>query len=824
MLYLFTNRKYALALLLVTWFAGVLSSQAQTEVSGHVYDAATGEVLPFVNVSYKNGRVGTTTNEDGYYFLSTNFPTDSLLVSFVGYKSQVHPVKKNQKQTLDIRLESSQIDLEEMVIYAPTENPAHLLHRNIVSHKKLNNKDKLDAYQYEVYTKIEFDLNNFNEKFKDRRMFKPFRFVFDNVDTAENGKPYLPMVMSESISDFYYKNKPHAQKEFIKASRVSGIDNQSVSQFTGDMYQDFNIYDNFMVIFGKNFVSPIADNALSYYKLFLMDSATIDGKWCYKVVFEPKRKQELVMVGHYWVTDTTYAITSIDMEIAPGANLNYVDEMFIKQEFREVTDSVWMLTREELLVDFNLTEKSMGFFGRKTSMYDQFVINKPKDNAFYTADNIIVAEDANAKDEAYWETARHEPLTKTEATIYATVDSVQSLPAFRTYVDIITMFVTGYEKWGLFELGPYFTTYSFNALEGNRLRFGGRTSNKFSKKLELNGYVAYGFKDEVFKYGGGFRYLFTKHPRQMLEGSFKYDMEQLGQSQNAFREDNILASVLRRAPFDQLIMTREAKGYYDIEWFPGFRNRIGMMHKRFIPQANLGYKYIDDDGQLRIKEEIAVSEIQFYTRFAHNEKYVSGEMDRISLGTKYPVIQFQYTLGIKDLWSSDYGYHRVNLNMRHYFYIGPYGYTSYILDAGKIWGKLPYSLLELHQGNETYTSDEYAFNMMNYIEFVSDQYASLTFTHHFEGYFLNRIPLFRKLKWREVISGKTVYGTLQSSNKDVVIFPEGLSDLGTPYMEGSIGIENIFKIIRIDLYRRLTHLDNPGAPKLGIRGNITVMF
>lgn len=810
-------------------FAGLVvcafQVRAQTEISGSITDAQTGEALPFVNVAFKNGRVGTTTDENGRYSINTNFPTDSIIASYVGYVVQTRAVVRNKKQVIDFQLNPAEIALQEFTVYAPEENPSHALLRKILANKKFNNKEKLDAYQYEVYTKIEFDLNNFSDKFRNRRVFKPFSFVFDKVDTSENGKPYLPMVLSETLSDYYHRSKPTSQKEFIKASRVSGIENESVSQFTGDMYQDINIYDNFIVLFGKNFVSPLANSALLYYKMYIVDSANFDGHKCYKVSFEPRRKQELVMVGNFWVVDSVFAIREVDMEIAAGANLNYVDEMYIKQEFREVADSVWMITKENLVVDFNLTDKSMGFFGRKTSTYKNFVINRPKDDGFYTADNLIVADDATGKNDAYWQDARHEQLSATEEGIYEMVDSVKNLPAFRTYVDIVTMFVTGYKKWGLFELGPYFTTYSFNAIEGSRVRFGGRTSNKFSTKLELNGYLAYGFKDESFKYGGGFRYLFAKHPRQMVSMAYKNDLEQLGQSSNAFRTDNIVASVFRRAPFDQLTRIEETKGAYDVEWFPGLSNRLALTHRKFYPAGSLEYAYVNNDGTRSTLDRITTTELSFYTRFAYNEKFVSGEMDRVSLGTKYPVIQLQYTLGVKDWWGSDYGYHKLNLNIRHYFYVGPFGYTVYIADAGKIWGRLPYTLLELHQGNETYTTDEYAFNMMNYFEFVSDQYASLTLTHHFEGYFFNRVPLFRKLKWREVISAKGLVGSLERANSDVLIFPDGMSDLSQPYLEASMGIENIFKIIRIDLFRRFTYLDHgDNIPKLGIRGNLSVMF
>jgi hypothetical protein len=792
-----------------------------TRVYGKVIDAQTKETLPYVNIIFKGTTVGTTTDIDGKYLIETNQRVDSIMVSYVGYKTVVKPVIKYKAQQINFELEPSSIELKEFVV-KPGENPAHAILRNIWKNKKDNDKDKLSFYQYEVYNKIEFDINNIDEEYRNKKLFKKFEFIFDYIDSTGK-KPYLPMFISETISEVYYRKNPKTYREYIKASKISGVENESINQFMGDMYQNINIYDNFVLVFGKSFVSPISTLGLMYYKYYLVDSATIDGKWCYNINFMPKRLQEPTFSGDFWVTDTTFAIKKINLSIGADANINFIKEFSAYQEFNLI-DTIWMLTKEQLLVDFNLTNSTLGFYGRKTTSYKNIKINEPAPLEKYKGtENVIVLDDAREKSNEYWETARHESLSEQEKAIYEMIDSVKNVPRFKSYVEILQMILTGYKIWGKVELGPYFTTYSFNKVEGSRFRIGGRTSNNFSTRLMLESYLAYGLKDEQFKYGASFIYFLSKKPRFFVGGNFKYDMEQLGQSPNALRQDNILASAFRRNPYNKLTLVEEYKGYIEREWFNGYTSRLILSHRTLTPKGALSYAYYLPDSTIAFRKNIQTADITFKTRFAYKEKYVQGEFDRISLGTRYPIIQLYYTYGIKDVLKSDYNFHRATINISGFLRTQPFGYFDYNFETGKIWGKLPYPLLELHNGNETFSYDEYAFNMMNFFEFVSDQYISLMLTHHFNGYFFNKIPLIRKLKLREVVLGKAVYGTLREENRQELIFPSDMNTLEKmPYVEVGAGIENILRFIRVDGLWRLTYLDKPNIQKFGIR--VTYQF
>ncbi len=795
-----------------------------TKVTGRVIDAENQEPLGFANVFFKGTKIGVQADAEGYFSIESYYASDTLSATFIGYKTLSKRIVRDKAQQLNFELSADAEGLPEYEYIIP-ENPAISLFKKIIRYKAVNNREKLTAYQYDVYNKVEFDLNNFSEKFMNRKVLKPIRFIFENIDSTGE-KPYLPIFMTESLSEFYFRKNPKTHKEYIRATKVSGIENESVSQFLGDMYQNINIYDNFVSVFGKNFVSPVSDRGLMYYDYYIVDSAFIGKNWCYQMQFIPRRKQEPTFTGNFWVNDTTYAIRRVEAGISEDANINFVTYFEFMQEFEQVENEVWMLSKDYLLVDFKLAKKQMGFYGRKTTSYRNHVINQAKDDAFYAGpQNIIVADDADDKDETFWELNRHDTLSEKERAVYDMMDTIRDIPQVKSFVEVVGMLISGYKVFGKFEWGPYFSTYSFNAVEGSRFRFGGRTSNAFSKRIELNGYGAYGLKDEKFKYGGGFRAILSKKPRQMLYFNYKYDIEQLGLSSNAFRQDNLLATVFRRNVADKLSFVEEYKGYYDYEYFQGLNNRIQYRYRRIAPLGNTIYqKPSAEPGQVSLIPDVTTSEFTYYLRYAKNEKFVAGEFDRVSMGTRKPVVDLHYSLGIKDFLGGEYAYHKAVTSLTQWVPVGTLGWFRYRLEAGKFWGTLPYPALELHRGNETYYYDEMSFNTMNYLEFVSDEYVSVWFTHHFDGFFLNHIPLLRRLKWREVAGVKAVWGRLSDANRQELLFPPYLHTLTVPFAEGSVGVENILKVLRVDFIWRMSYLDHPNISKFGIRAKLEIAF
>jgi hypothetical protein len=821
--------RFNLILLFVLLFTvgSISNSFAQeTVVSGKVTDALTNEPIPFATVIFKGATIGSNTDMDGNFRIKTETPTDSLVFILVGYNQVKMRVKKGQIQVINVALKASKVELQEVVIKAG-ENPANIIVRKIIDNKERNNPSKLETYQYEVYNKVEFDLTNISDKFKSKKLLKPFSFIWDNMDSSEtNSRPFLPFFISETLSDFYFKNNPKNRKEIIKGSKISGLENATITQFLGDMYQRVTIYDNFIDLFGKGFVSPTSDLGLVYYRYYLLDSMYLDDQWCYKLKFKPRRPQELTFAGEFWVQDTSWAIKKINMRIAHDANVNWIEDMAIVQEYTYVNNQNWMLSKDMLVIDFAAKEDGMGFIGRKSTSYRNFIINQPiKEDVFTGTENIIVSDEALKRSENFWDQSRHEELSERELKIYHMVDTIKTLPAFKTYVDFITLFFTGYKDIGKIELGPYYTVYSFNRVEGNRFRIGGRTSDDFSTRVLMDGYLAYGTLDEKFKYGGGIKYKISDKPRQFVGVNYKKDVQQLGQSDNAFQDDNILGSLFRRTPQSRLNSIELQKIWYEMEWFPGFSNKISFSHSHFAPLGDLNTNYYIDDSRTQIKNSYDITEVNLFARFAYREKFVAGKIDRVSLGSDYPVIQVNAGFGVRGLLDGSFNYQKLTVKVDDRIRLAPFGYTYVLLSAGKIWGRLPYPLLELHPGNETYFYDYAAFNLMNYFEFVSDYYFSGYATHHFEGFFLDKIPLLRKLKWREVAQLKAVYGGINRQNIDILENPNEFSTLqAKPYAEAGLGVENIFKIIRIDFLWRLSYLENPDIAKFGIRGSFQLSF
>ncbi|MEO8147687.1 MAG: DUF5686 family protein [Bacteroidia bacterium] len=838
------NRQWPIVrLFLITLIfnAAFLISNAQvTKVTGKVNDVLTNEPIPFVAVVFKGTTDGANTDFDGKYEVSTTKPADSVIFTCVGYKRVAFKLKKGQAQVINVKMKINHNEIGEITVKAG-ENPADILFRKIIEHKDDNNKRKLESYQYQVYNKVEFDLANISEKFKNGKLIKPFAFIFDKIDSSEtNEKPFLPMFITENLSNFYYKTSPKQKKEIIYASKVSGLENASVTQFMGDMYQSINVYDNFIDVFGKSFVSPIAGIGQLYYKYYLSDSLFIDNNWCYKMKFKPRRQGDLTFIGDFWVHDTTFAIKKIQMRLSEKANINFIEDLALVEEFKWVDNKNWMPSKDLLVLEFAplKNQEGMSMIGRKTTTYKDFVINQPiNDSVFKGPDDITVLDNAMDKDISYWNENRHDSLSEREKGIYAMVDTIQTLPAYKTYVDILTLFFTGYKEVGKFDFGPYFTTLSFNAIEGVRFRLGGKTNVNFSDKIQLNGYLAYGTKDGRFKFSAGADYYFSKKPRVLAGFQYIDDIQQLGQSENAFQDDNILSSLFRRSPSNKLTETIGRKIYYEREWFEGLSNRITFTYGNLNPIGTLSYAYYTNPEKTEIHENIIQSQVSLFTRFLLHEKFVVTKHGRTSLGSTKPLIQTNLTQGFKGVLKSDFSYTKIDFKISDNININPIGYGYYNISFGKMWGVVPYPLLFVHPGNETYFYDYAAFNMMNYYEFVSDFYGSIYYAHHFDGFFLNKIPLLRKLKWREVASIKAISGYLSDRNREILVNPNAFSSLTKPYMEAGLGVENILKILRVDFLWRMTYNnedyfalykerfpDTKLPPQFGIRASLQLSF
>jgi hypothetical protein len=801
----------------------------KTFVQGKVVDPGSGEGMPFVKVQFQDTKIGILTDSVGNYSIETYYASDSLIFSFAGYYRQILFVVKDEKQIIDVQLLVQVTEISEVVVRAPDEFPSTILHRKMVANKKINDKEKLGAYEYELYNKLQLDLNNMSEKFTDRKVFKELDFVMDYLDSSENEKTYLPVLLTESISDFYYKNNPKKKLEIMQAYRVSGTEELSFNQFLGDMYLDINIYDNYINMFGKAFVSPTANFAKSFYRFYLNDSTFIDNQWCYLLEFVPKRTGDLTFSGEMWIHDTTYAIKQFKANIAPDANINFITDMYFEHKFDMVASEVWMLTEERMIADVNITQNSKlyGLYGRKFASRKNFVINQERPPEFYRTDEAVVTEKgANTRSDEYWAKHRHKPLSRQEEKIDEMVDSLNNNPYFKTLKNMTYLATTGYYPIGKIELGSIFSFISKNPIEKLRLALSVRTSNSFSRKIEFGGRLAYGFQDERFKYLLTFRANLSEKKRTMLKCYYNYDIEQLGQSGTAATVGSTFGTAFQTGVLDKLTfisrvgtsIERDIKKDFIVKAGFEWRELESLGRANYVRSTDLGISSIDTASRL------TTSEITTSIRWAKGEEFISGAFDRTSLRSKYPVFLIQATFGIKGLFESDYQYQKVDLFIDHTRQTGVFGRIRYGVNVGKTFGSAAYPFLKIHEGSQSYWLLTTTFNKLNFYEFISDQYITAYLEQHWDGFFMDRIPLIKKLQWRFVSGARATVGSLSTNSIGNIAIPSFVKQFNNvPYLEANIGIENIFKFGRIDLVWRLTHLI-PGENPLGVRGRLSFNF
>ena len=610
-------------------------------------------------------------------------------------------------------------------------------------------------------------------------------------------------MISEASADYYYRRSPKLSREIVKASRISGIEEDySLAQFTGHLHVNVNLYDNYINIFEVNFASPLSEHGLLYYKYFLVDSVQKEGRKIYKIRFHPKGKSTPVFDGEVNIDSTTWALESAQLRMTKGLNVNWIKDLAIENTNELINDSTWFLKQDKILADFTVqmkdSSKLISFMGHRQIDYSNVKVNEEIPADIQKLDNdVIINKNVLQNDENYWQSVRPYELSVKEQNIYNMVDSIKNVPLYKN------IYNTKYVGFG-----PYYKLISFNKLEGARFQLGVKTTSDFSKRIRLSGYGAYSTKDEKFKGGGTVEYMFNNQPTSKLTISGRHDVFQLGASENAFSTGNILSSIFSRGNNDKLTMINSFDFRYEKEWWQGFSNIFAMEYRQMFPTKYVGF--VRPNGEE--VSQIRTTQFRLGTRLSRNEIVVRQSFDKASMGSDFPIVGIDLVAGLKGVLNGNYEYYRAELSIKHDVNIAPIGYSDFMVSGGKIFNKVPYPLLKLHEGNATYFYDPYAFSCMNFYEFASDLWAAVFWEHHFRGFFLSKIPLMKRLKWREVATVKALWGTLSDKNngsladtKAILLFPEGMSSVSKPYIEAGVGVENIFRILRIDAIWRLTH-------------------
>lgn len=817
----------------------VYSQSANKQIKGMIRDHNTGEGLPFATVFFPASPIGTPTELDGSFVLTYNTaPGDTLIVQAMGYKTYYRRIDKSAAlQVFEVELQRDEQMLKEVVIHAG-EDPALILLRKIIKRKPENNPDKFGNYKYELYNKLELDLVRLSkEQFEKIPLMKPFSFIYNNLDSVSEEKPFLPVYLTETLSDFYFRRNPKKAREFIKANQLKGIKNESITQFLGGMYQNINVYDNFIPVFDKQFVSPINNNAAFYYRYKIKDTQYAYGHRILLVQFSPKRSAENCFTGDFWVVDSIFAIQRISLDISKDANINLVNRVSLYQEFAPVGDSLWFNVKDKFIADFTVPyggKRLPGFIGRKTTSYRSVVVNDTSvtnvlDNPEYKTD-VTVMDDARTKDASYWNDMRHDSLNRNEKAVYAMIDSLNNMPIFVRTKNFLTFLTRGTQNVGPFEFGPYWYLYNTNPIEGARFRYSMGTTPELFKDIYLNGYIAYGTKDEKFKYKIAGLWLLNRTPRHRIYMSYTSDLDRSINYYDEVATDNILSTLVRKRYLPwKLAFVKDARFEHFKEYYSGFSHEITLLHKEFQPYAPLPYEGIFSDAKGNPTNQVINSEVGIHFRYAYKERFLSGNYYRLSLGSKYPIVSLRIAMGLKNVWNGAYEYQKVRINVSDNVKVPHAGSIYYNVFAGKHFGELPYPLLEIHPGNDYYYYNQYAFSMMNRFEFISDEYAGLMFEHNIGGGLFNYVPLLKKLKFRQFWTLKAAVGSLSKENEALNMGKgfEFHTLHGNPYVELGTGVDNIFQLFRIDFVWRVTPNALPNEPKekyFGIFGSFRVTF
>ena len=826
---------------------------AQYVVQGVVTDSLTKEPLPYASVRLKDTTEGTTTGSDGRFYFKTHRSEAVLVISVIGYNDYIRTIRPARNASYKVALAPTEYALGEVVVkpkrehYRKKDNPAVEFVRRMIESRDNYSPYEKDFWQRERYEKTTFALNNFDEEKQKKWLYRKFDFLTEYVDTsAVTGKPILTVSARELLATDYYRKSPHSRKQWVTARRQAGVDEmlsqQGMEQAISVTMTDVDLYENNITLFTNKFVSPLSSLGPSFYKYYLMDTLTVAGKPCVDLTFVPFNSESFGFTGHLYVMlDSTYFVRRAVMNFPQKINLNFVDYMKIEQDFDRAEDGTRQLMNESITTEFKLVDNSDGIYAKRDVYYRNYAYESTADalQAFRKPEKVIEGMDSSAHSDAYWDANRLAEVSKKETSVDKMMAQLRSYPVYYWTEKVLKVLFTGYipapkEKAPLFYIGMMNTTISGNALEGVRVRAGGMTTAWLNPHLFGRGYVAYGFRDERVKGLAELEYSFHKKkeyanefPIHSLKLRYLSDVNQYGQHYLYTSQDNVFLA-LKRQKDDRIGYQRKAELTYTNEFHSGFSFQVTTRLRK--DESSHLIPFIRQDEDKSFVKSISTSELELKLRYAPNEKFFQTQWNRFPVSLDAPVFTLTHTMAAKGVLGGDYTYHYTEAGFQKRFWFSAFGYTDVILKAGKVWNKVPFPLLIIPNANLSYTIQPESYSLMNAMEFMNDEYASWDVTYFLNGFLFNRIPLLKKMKWREVLSCRGIYGNLSDKNnpefsEGLFAFPAGSTTMGhTPYVEVGVGVENILKVLRVDYVWRLTYRDLPNIDKSGLRISLHMTF
>ncbi len=808
----------------------------EVRVTGTVYESGTELPIPMASVVVGNTSLGTVADENGYFSLLIPTSERVLYFSAIGYEDLKFHLSEGVSTKLKIEMEYIAYGLEEIVIL-PTENPAHPILRKMVRNKPQNNPGEYPEYEYEKYQKWDYKLVNLGEKLSQSRMFRNHQEV---LKKQEDGRYSLPVFFSEELSENQYQKEPLKRKHTLLAENSLGLsflDDLEISGYVASMDVEVNFYDNYMRLFGKNFVSPLSNNGLFYYRYYLIDSTTVGDVVHYTLSYKPKRPIENVFFGEFVIESKNYSVVSIHAVLSPDANINFIQKLKFDVDYKLHDESkpFYSRSRMQLLIDYypgsDTSGNRMSLESKVTSVFDKVKLTLPAPIEL-TAGALNYEK---VKQKGYdqvsvqqWEGLRHEELNAAELSVRKNIDDINNIPMVKHLDRLAEMALTGYYDCGKIEIGPYLNFINFNRLEKLHLGLGARTSDEVSKNWLFWGELGYGFGDHKWKGAGGIAYKFPETRRRVINLAYNNTVSRIGGSDRILylyenrmtpSEDNIISALFQRDTIDELSYEKSIALSYEHEWFSGFSSKLSWYgREHFSPPF---YPFVQNGNPV---SRYSHFEFTIDHRISFKERVLDKGNRRIYINSYRPVLHIVGGVGGYSAGHENGRYGRLHMTMAHTAFLGQ-AKLVYALETGMIVGRVPYTLLEFPRGNETFGYAKYKFNMMNNLEYVHDKYVHVYADYYLNGFFFSRFPFLKRMKFNEVLSFKMALGELSDKNKEVLELPDGLRGLGwSPYIELGAGVENVLRFFRFDLIWRVRPESQQYDTSLGIRAGFYIDF
>lgn len=806
----------------VVLFAAFDLSAQTTTVQGRVFDAFTGEALPYVNVVLGNGSNGTMTDADGSYSISTVDRPGRLSITFLGYTSQSFAVVRGIAQQINVSLEPKAFDLgaAEVRPDRKEENPAKPLMQRIIDAKDDNNPATLPSGRHRIHSRIEVDFNDIDSLQAHAWYWGAFGFVFDYL-RHDDERSALPVLFGEIIADEEWQSKPNRKTTHVLATQVSGDfgsgGDRSAAAMSG-RFPEINLYENQLLMLDRVFTSPLHDRANAHYRFYILDTLDYNGRSTFHMAFMPRRKGEMTFEGEMWIDTLSMGLARVEAQLSPSANVNFVRGMQWAQSYAAIPGESggtrWMLELDSMVFDMSIADRTFGaYLRRTTAITDHHWSEARSDSAAVKGRSMTLDSLAIARTREEWRQMRSVPLLDREARIFEMTDSITSLPQWRFMKGLGYFMGTGFVIAGPLEVGAWWSAYTRNPTEGNRFRLDLQTSNAFSTRVMPSVFAAYGTYDQRWKAGFSTDFVFRKTPRTEGYIEIKRDVEQFGMAgmldqgevfTSAFRTDttNLLSEVFRT----------EASILH--EFGAGFTCFLEWRHRQVGTRGE--WAFVDPETGSPI-ERLITTEATGVLRYAKGEQFVGGEFDRYSLGTEWPVLTATVTWAMPHVFGSQYNYTRCTLEGYDEMRLGWWGRLEWLAQAGKYFGTAPFPLMEVVPTSGTFFMTPEAFNMLRLFERVTDEWVSANVEWHGEGILFNHLPLLRRLELREVVTVKGITGRWNDRHEMLLELPEGTTGMEGHYSECSVGLENIFGFLRVDgVWRTDLPLNDPASRGLRI--------